>query len=206
MKAFKTLISIAVLAISITGCTTIKQLGYFQVDPYAKPLDTKIEVPITIVLMDDVKDSLTVWGVGVKSMDVSDFRRSVAVSIENTVGRNFDNVIIADKKPDNGLVLVIYRVRPFWFINSRSSSTQGTGDNVYSTTKALIAAAFQYETSLFYNGEKLSDADSTIHSDDQMSVIGQAHYVFKSGVTKMCETIYRDLFTNDVIRKITMTR
>lgn len=202
MKRFKTLAA-AILVIALSGCSTIKQLSYFEVEPYAKPLEKKIEIPVTIVLMEDVKDSFTVQGVGVKQMTVTNFRRSLAESLDNTIGRNFENVIFTDTRPDKGLYLVIYRVRPFWKINSTSSYTTGTGEHIYSTSKALVAAAFQYETSLFYNDEKIQDSDLTIFSDDQMSVVRQAHPVFKSGITKLCETINRDVFTDEVIAKIT---
>lgn len=203
MKRFKALTVTAILLILLAGCSTIKQLSYFEVEPYAKPLGEKIEAPLSIVLMDDVKDSFTVQGVGVKQMTVTNFRRSLSESLENTIGRNFENVIITDTKPDRGLYLVIYRVRPFWKINSTSSYTTGSGEHIYSTSKALVSAAFQYETSLFFNDKKLRDSDLTVFSDDQMSIARQAHPVFKSGIIKLCETINRDMFTNEVITQIT---
>ena len=98
--------------------------------------------------------------------------------------------------------MVICRIKPFWKINGQSSSAYGTDGITVSTTESLISAAFQFESSLFLNGEKLQDADLTVYSDDQMSTAGQAHQVFKSGLTKMCETINREIFTDEVIDRI----
>lgn len=171
-------------------------------DPYAKPFHKKVDVPLNIVFMEDVKDSVIVESEGVKKMTVTEFQRSVAASLKNTLRENFENATIMREKPDTGLSLVIYRIKPFWKINGQSSSAYGTDGTTVSTTESLISAAFQFESSLFFNGEKLQDADLTVYSDDQMSSVSQAHQVFKSGLTKMCETINREIFTDEVIDSI----
>lgn len=84
MKTSKSLMVIGVLIV-LSGCA-IKQLGYFQVEPYSKPFTNKIDTPISIVLMDDLKNNLTVEGVGVKEMPVTEFRRSFGESMKKNVG------------------------------------------------------------------------------------------------------------------------
>lgn len=200
MKAIKALILIAILFV-FPGCG-IQRLGYFQVEPYAKPFDAIVKVPLNIVLMEDVKDSVVVQGEGIKKMTVTDFRRSVAASLTHTLGKNFENITISVTKPDTGLNLVIYRIRPFWKFHGHSSSAYGIGGETYPATTSFISAAFQFESSLILNGERLQSADVTVYSDDQMSLIGQAHAVFKSGLIKTCETINREIFTDEVIKRI----
>ena len=199
MKA-PTLASIVILC-TVSGCG-IPKLNYFQVDPYAKPFHRKVEVPLNIVLMEDVRDSLEVESEGVRKMTVTQFRRSVAASLKNTLGQNFETVTIVNEQPNTGLNLVVYRIRPFWKINGQSSSAYGTGGTTISTTESFISAAFQFESSLFLNNEKLQNADLTVYSDDQMSTAVEAHPVFKSGLIKACETINREIFTDEVINRI----
>src|SRR5690606_38599737 len=183
----KTLTFITVLMV-FSGCA-IQQLSYFQVDPYSKPFAKKVSTPINIVLMGDVKDSLVVEGEGIKKMTVTEFRKSFSESMKKTLETNFEVINITDSKPEEGLSLIIYRVRPFWKLNSTSS----TGGE-YSTTTSFISAAFQFESSLFLNDKKLESADLTVYSDDQMSTVSQAHPVFKSGLIKACETINKEIF------------
>lgn len=116
--------------------------------------------------------------------------------------KNFEVINIADSKPEEGLSLVIYRVKPFWKINSQSSSAYGSGRNTYETTTSLVSAAFQFETTLFLNNVKLKSADLTVYSDDQMSYVFEAHPVFKSGLVKTCETIGKEIFIDEVIEQI----
>jgi hypothetical protein len=194
------LASIVVLCI-VSGCG-IQKLSYFQVDPYAKPFHRNVKIPLNIVLLEDVRDSLIVGSEQVKKMTVTEFRRSVAASLKNTLGENFENVMILNEQPDTGLNLVVYRMRPFWKINGQSSSAYGTDGTTISTDKSFISAAFQFESSLFLANEKLQNSDLTVYSDDQMSTIGQAHPVFKSGLIKACETISREIFTDEVIAKL----
>ena len=202
MKAIKALISISILSVfSACGVQELK-LGYFQVEPYAKPFDRKVRVPLNIVLMEEVKDSVVVQGEGIRKMTVTEFRRSAAASLINTLGKNFENITILVTKPDTGLNLVIYRIRPFWKFNGRSSSSHGTGGYTYSTSRSFISAAFQFESSLFFNDEKLQNADLTIYSDDQMSTRSHAYPVFKRGLIKMCETMNREIFTDEVTKRI----
>ena len=199
MKKLNTLILIAV-SFFFSGCGRLPTLTYFQVDPYAKPFHKSVEVPLTIVLLEDVKDSLAVGTDGM--LTVTEFRKSVAASLKLTVKENFESAIIMNTKPDTGLSLVIYRIKPFWKLNGVSSSAYGTDGTTVSTSEPYISAAFQFESSLFLDGEKLQGADLTVYSDEQMSTVGQAHHVFKSGLLKMCETINREIFTDEVINRI----
>ena len=200
MKRVNLLLFIFLFAL-LTGCAMPK-LSYFEVDPYAKPFDKGITVPIHVVLMDEVKDSVIVEGEGIKKMTVTEFRSSFSESIKKTLDANFEVINITDAKPQEGLSLVIYRVRPFWKINSQSYSSFGSDGNTYSTVNALVSAAFQFESSLFLNDEKIGSADMIVFSDDQLSTVQQAHPVFKNGLIKTCETINKEIFKDEIVARI----
>jgi hypothetical protein len=200
MKKISVLSMITIFSI-LSGCS-IQKLSYFQVEPYAKPFTQETKVPLNIVLMEDVKGSVVVEGDGAKKMTVTDFRKSFGESLKKTLERNFELVNLVDSKPDTGLSLIIYRVRPFWRLNSQSSSTIGAAGIVTSTNIPLYSAAFQFETSLLLNNEKLENADLTVYSDEQMTYVKQAHKAFKSGLIKTCETINKEIFTDEVVEKL----
>jgi hypothetical protein len=196
--------ALPVIFIILSGCafTPIKQLSYFQVEPYAKPFIQEIKTPLNLVLLDDVKDILIVEGDGAKKMTVTDFRRTFGESFKNTLEKNFKTVNLMDNKPEEGLSLVIYRVKPFWRLNSQTSSTIGAGGIVTSQEIPLYSVAFRFETSLIYNNEKLQNADLTVYSDEQMSYVKQAHSSFKSGLINTCETINKEIFNDEVLAKL----
>ena len=186
----------------LSGCYPIKKLNYFQVEPYAKPFLHDIKIPLNIVLLEDVKDNLLVEGDGAKTLNVTDFRRSFGESLQITLEKNFDVVNLLDSQPETGLSLVVYRVRPFWRLNSRSSSTIGAAGIVTSHDIPLYSVGFQFETSLFLDNVKLENADQTVYSDEQMTYVKQAHTAFKSGLIKTCETINREIFKDEVLVKL----
>lgn len=178
----------AFLAI-LSGCV-IKNLGYFEVDPFAKPFTSEIERPLNLVLMEDVQDQFYVDGVGWNKMLVSDFRRSFEASMKNVLDRNFQEIKVYDAMPEDGLSLVIYRVRPYWKVNTQDDDSGMAG---------LVSAAFQFESSLFLDNEKLQNADLTVYSDEQMSNVNHAHAVFKAGLVQTCETINKEIFPDRVV-------
>ena len=199
MKQTKALILILLLLI-IYGCVGIKPLSYFQVDPFSKPFGKKTDMPIDLVLMDDVKDSLVVRGNSSENMVVTEFRNSFGESMKNALKTNFETIHISDEISDSGLSLVIYRVKPFWKLNSQSTYDTNDGEKVETTN--FNSAAFQFESSLFLNGNKLESADLTVYSEGQMSAVQEAHSVFKSGLTQTCETILREIFKDRVVQEI----
>jgi hypothetical protein len=66
---------------------SIKPLGYFSVEPYAKPMEKTISEPFYIVLGDYVKNDFVVSGEGFKKMSISNFRYSVRQSLYNTFSK-----------------------------------------------------------------------------------------------------------------------
>lgn len=201
MKASTIILTCVCGSILLTGCA-IKPLGFFQVDPYFKPLETKINRPLNIVLLEGVADNLIVDCIGIKEMKVTAFRRSVEESMRSSLENVFLSVNFMNARPDTGLTLVVYRIKPFWKINSQASSASGFGEYTYSTTTSLVSAAFQFETSLFIDNHKIRNADATVYSEEQMYDKTQAHPVFKKGLQQVCETINKEIFQDEVIVKI----
>jgi len=200
------IVSSAFLITLLTACTvSIQQLAYFQVEPYAKPFTAKLDIPLNIVFMKDVEDNPVVKGEGVKEMYVTNFRQSLGASLKNTFEKNFEEIAVLDSLPEEGLTYVIYRIRPFWKMNSQS--TYAYGSEGRTATRSFISAAFQFESSLILNGERIESADFTVYSDDQMSSVRQAHVVFKSGLLKTCETMNREIFNDEIVDQlITLTQ
>ena len=200
MKLFR--LALIVILISIFMGCGIPQLHYFQVNPYAKPFPSTIKTPLYIVLMEEVKDEWVVSTPGIRSMKVSDFRKSFGESLQNTMEKNFENIKIVDEKPSSGLSLVIYRLRPYWTINSRSTSSYEKDGSTHHSSSSLVSAAFQFESSLFLDQQLINTADLTVYSEDQMMNRSHAHPVFMSGMTKTCERINKEIFTPETIQKI----
>ncbi|MEX1239537.1 MAG: hypothetical protein WEB30_07465 [Cyclobacteriaceae bacterium] len=197
MKTMK--LTLPLLTVVFLQSCAIRPLTYFEIEPFIKPSRALIHEPLNLVLLEDVRDSFAVEGEGVKRMKVTEFRRSLAASMENALRDNFDVISLSETKPDSGLSLVIYRVKPFWKINSRMSSPSAIGGAVYYSTSSMISAGFRFESALFFDNKKIRDADGTVYSDDQMSVISQAHQVFKDGLTRACEAINLELFRDEQI-------
>jgi hypothetical protein len=194
---------IALLAVlPLAGCLSIKPLGSFTVEPYAKPLETKITEPLNIILLDDVKSDFTVSGAGVKPMVVSDFRTSVQGALKAVFEKNFNTVAIQQQKPTNGLALVVYRIRPYWKPTGGTSQVVGYGTNVRSVPMLFIKSAFQYESSLYYNNNKIASADGEALSEGTFSDIYQAQPVFKDGLKTLCEVLNKTILTDETIAKI----
>lgn len=198
----KHLFKVLILLTFFGGCK-IAPMGYVSIAPYAKPFQKKISIPLNIYLSEDVKDSLVVEGEGIKKMKVTEFRKSCSDGFKKIFQKNFDNVTIIDKSQENGLTLIIYRIRPFWSRTGSYTTTSSNGQGGQNTTTtSFISAAFQFETSLFFNGKKIANADGKAFSDGQMSSVGQAHRVFQDGLKVTIEAIEKNTFTDVVVDKI----
>lgn len=109
MKFKLTLLAAILVSIFLFTCASnyLRPLGYVSVQPYAKPFQKKINEPLSVILMEDVKDSLVMDGGGIKKMKISDFRRSVKDGLSVTFSKNFQTVNFPETNPEKGLVLVI---------------------------------------------------------------------------------------------------
>ncbi len=197
-------LSVFVLLLLLSSCFlyTVPTLGYFEVDAYSKPLTKKISTPINLVLMEDVKDSLIVEGEGLQNLNVVDFRTTFGEEMLDLLEKKFENVNLVDNKPDVGLSLVVYRVKPFWKTNSRLPTSYVRDGKTYYRTTSYSSAAFQYESTLFMGNEALKSADSTIYSSDEAMAISQFHPVFKNGFISVCENINKEIFKDHIIEKL----
>ncbi|CAN5533027.1 hypothetical protein BH23BAC1_BH23BAC1_50700 [soil metagenome] len=190
-----------IIIFGLCACS-IRPLGYFFVDPYAKPIGKKVTETFYIVLGEDVKNDFIVSGEGFKKMDISNFRHSVRQSLYNTFNENFENVIFADYPPDKGLALVIYRIRPYWKFCGASDNTTYADGVPYTVNTSYLSAAFQYESSLFLNNEKIRNGDNQVFSEGCTSRINQVHSVFKNGLQVFSESINREIFPDEVLELI----
>jgi uncharacterized lipoprotein YajG len=194
----KKILALLILTLSMAGC--VKPLAYFTTEPYAKPFENKVNKTLYIVLSDDVKDSFIVKYGERNILTVSQFRKSFASSLRNTFNKNFSKVEFQIKKVDTGLCLVVYRVKTFWGIGSTSSHyNYNTHRN---ETVDHVAANFQFESSLYYNGAKINADDAESSSDASTASSNNLHFIFSDGVRVMCEHINAILFTDPILQKI----
>jgi len=191
------LFSLLLLSCLFTSCA-IQDLGYFYVDPFAKPFPSKAGEPIYLILEPTVEDEIFVQGPRILPMEVTHFRKSLVSAFENTLKKNFDEVIVQSERPEEGLSLVIYRVKPYWKLaTTADAGWDGTiNDPIYTT-------AFQYESSLIRDDSILESADGKYYSDIQFHLNRAAHHAFKAGTTELCEQIHQKLFTDEVQRMLT---
>ncbi|WP_159475529.1 hypothetical protein [Dyadobacter sp. 3J3] len=202
MKFKFTLPTAFFLIFIFAGCSThLRPLGYVAVQPYAKPFQKKVTQPLNIVLMEDVRDSLVMDGGGIKKMKVSDFRLSVIDGLKSTFSKNFQTINFLGITPEKGLVLVIYRIRPFWKVGGSSTSAVLAGNVAVPVTSNNSSAAFQFESSLFLNNKKIQVADSQTYSDE-LTGSATPHKIFEDGLRITCETINKMIFTDEVLEKI----
>lgn len=202
MKFIFAFISAFVCIFIFSSCSNhLRPLGYVAVQPYAKPFQKKITAPLNVVLMEDVKDSLVMDGGGIKKMKVSDFRRSIKDGLSSTFSKNFQTVNFSEKNPEKGLVLVIYRIRPFWKVGGSSTSAVLAGNVAVPVTSNNSSAAFQFESSLFLDNKKIQVADSQTYSDE-LTGSARPHTIFEDGLRITCETINKMIFTDEVLEKI----
>lgn len=203
LKIKRHILRVLVLALILSGCG-IPPLGYISVDPYSKPLQKKISTALDIFFGDDVKDSLIVAGAGMKQMEVSEFRKSCADALKNGFERNFETVNITDRIKEDGLVLAVYRIRPYWSRSGTStlkvSNDQGGYD---SRSTDYVSSAFEFDSSLYLNGKLIANADGKAFSERQMNYGGHAHWFFKDGFKITIESIVRITFTDEAVGKIT---
>ncbi|GAB2799738.1 hypothetical protein GCM10027275_52160 [Rhabdobacter roseus] len=203
MKRFAFNSLFLLLLATLAGCA-IQPLGYFTTEPYTKPLPQKRSEPLTIVLREDVKDSLRMEGAHTQRfrMKLTDFRQTLQTSLRHTFSKNFEQVTFADTEPTQGLVLVIYRIRPLWRLGGTSTSDLYIEGQTQTVSESHWYALFQFESTLFRDGKQIQSADGQAGSELAMSSFSQAHAVFKNGLRVTCESLYRKLFTDDVLATI----
>jgi len=186
--------------ITVLMASCIRPLGYFTTQPYAKPFDNKVNRTLYVVLNQDVKDSLGVMYGERVILKVSQFKKSLESSFINTFSKNFSEVKFLDKKVDTGLCLVLFRVKPFWSVGS--TSTYYNASTHTNQTANYIVANFQFESSLYYKGEKLNADDAECSSEISTASTRHFHAIFENGTRVMCEHINATLFTDPILRKI----
>ncbi|PSR57068.1 hypothetical protein AHMF7605_28090 [Adhaeribacter arboris] len=192
------------LFLFLSGCSrNLKPMGYFTVDTYAKPIEGKIQEPLTIVLPTDIKDTVMVSGQSIKALRVISFRKTVTNNLHATLSKNFTTVDFKDQKQATGLTLVIYRIRPYWGLKGASTSVYGTSGTTFSSPVKFITANFQYDLTLYRNGVKIISADGESVSEEAFSEKFEIHDVFKNGLKVMCESINKKVLTDETISMLT---
>ncbi len=190
--------------LSLTTCAAYipSKLGYFELDPYARPFDQKIRQPLYLLLGPEVKDSVSLKEFGMMTVTATEYRRTVGKSLVATLTDNFEVVSQVDSRPDSGLVLEIYRIRPHWKINASTTEVTGADSSLSSSTTRFIAACFQVESSLFLAGKPIQRVDRLFCGENQTSQFFQAIQMFKDGLLTTCEELNKEVFTQAMVDEI----
>lgn len=183
-------LSIFIISITLIGCAMtghLKPLGFFSLTPIPRTFDSKVTIPITIIISDNIDNSPVVSIEGMYGMQVTDFRNSLLSSLLNTFSNNFTKVNSNTALSNQGLELIVKSMRPKWVTKNRG-----------------YFSSFEYETTLYLDGVKISKADGIGESDYQtiISNPGQAQPLFKNGLTNTCKDIHNSLFTDEILLKI----
>lgn len=189
------------LVLLLYSCHGTQKIKYLQTNPFVKPLKSKVNMPLNIVLLEEVRDSFIMKN-SLRKVKVTEFRKTIADGLIRTLQKNVFTVHVKEQVGDTGLWLVIYRIKPFWRTDSQSSSTYTVQDVPLTSNYYTLSALFQFESTLFLNAEKLTDIDILAASNTQMHSIKQAEEVFKDGLTNLCEATNKELFKHEIFQKM----
>ena|ERR1017187_7243194 len=143
---------------------------------------------------------MVVQGVEANDLKVSKFRESLKYALIRTFIPNFTDVKFIDNKTDTGICLVIYRVHPLWKYGASYSNYNAVLHSTSSNNR--ISAVFQYESTLFKNGQKIMAADGECTSNGSCSDESHLAAIFIDGTQVMCEEINRSLFRDAIVQKL----
>jgi len=189
----KVLLVLFLLSIILSGCIAGRK--YTKITPYGRTYGNKIEKTLYIVLKDGVKDSFTIKGAGVKSMDVEDFRKTFKDALHSIFSYNFQKVEFVSETNKDDLKLEIYKVDGRWekvaVIQSQSA------------TNYEIKIAFKYDLALYNEGKNLKDYSATILGEESSSNIYSIDPVYISAVKALCEDINKKIEIKSLSKTIT---
>ena len=142
---------LAVLLLSLlTACFPGRPLGYFEVSPYTRTVDTFADETITIVVDRGILESHLVDKRPNKHRHFTRFRTTLEANWTMALQAYFRVVHAADDVPADGYVLRIHRMHPRIVAENVNLGLEGADD--------LYAAMFDYDIELQRNGKTLRNA------------------------------------------------
>ncbi len=182
----------AVLLLSLAACAP-RPVALFDTETYTKPYETKFEDTLTIVLDEAIPDHFFVQDVGLRKMEVSDFRKSLRLSLFYTFENSFREVRFSETPAPNGLTLQLFRIRPFWKLENIDSDVYVVENVSVNTNTYYLSSLIRYDGALYRNGKKVSILDEEVVGEKIVNDKRQWNEAFKDGVKEMCEDLYKSL-------------
>lgn len=197
MKKSIFLSTILFFSFVFVGCVSIEPMGYFRVETYTKPGTIQLEEKLQIELHDDIKDRFEVKGVGVRPMPIAHFRRLVSDNTKNNMNSIFKEVQVtnfeAEAENNEDLRLVIYRVKPYWIVNSVEISNRVVDGYSRNRKVPVTSSAFDVRSSLYKAQTLLGEIDFIAYSETQMNHGNQSNQIFINGFTKLQEQLQKEV-------------
>jgi hypothetical protein len=179
------LLSFSVL---LLGSCVTKQLGYFEVNPYAQVSTNKIDQPLYVRLSDRIGDQFEVKEQGM-TLQVKEFHKSLYYAFN----RSFKDLFM-DVKPiaDNntGFILEVQRMEPKWEIKPHkkdysSTSTQPEND---------IWCVVEYASTIYRSDLLVSQSTGTVKVKLGDKNIYSMDALFKETIKQACSKMAQDHF------------
>jgi hypothetical protein len=173
-----------------------KVMSYFEVQPYIKPYIKTYNEKFTILLDNDVKDSILVQAPSLIKMWVIEFRKSAKKALENTYSTSFQSVNFRDSIQANEVTIVVYRIQMAWNKVNSTTRTNVYGSGGYtngsSYTNYEVNTQVKYDAAIYRNGQKLGVISREVFSDMTTTKSAEMPEIVKDGVKKMCEDLYQE--------------
>ena len=136
--------------LQLTACFPGRPLGYFEVDPYTRNLNTYQDEAITIVVDPTILEAHLVDKSPNKYRHFTQFRTTLLNNWQRALRPHFRTVGTADVPPSEGYTLYVHRMHPRYEAEVISTGGDGATD--------LVAAVFDYDVELAYAGKTLRNA------------------------------------------------
>lgn len=187
-----TKINFLVLSLCFTfiGCK-LPTVTYFSTQPFIKAYKIDIDKNLTIVIDQNIPDSLQIKSAGVKRMTVLQYRMTLEDALMSTFKSTYNQVDVGYTFSPKGISIVLVKATPAWNKKSSRTIVTGSNGNMSSSTKYELDLKIIYQAIIYSDGERIGTAEGIVFSEKSTFKPKETPEVFKDGVKVMCEEIYK---------------
>ena len=182
------LFSLFIAGALLTGCV-VKNLGYFEVNPYARVSTDKIDQPLYVRLSDRIADRSETKAPGF-TFKVIDFHKSLYYAFN----RSFKDLFI-DVQPASsesmGFILEVQRMDTRWEIKEHKRSNNQVNT---STPENDMWCVIDYASTIYRNNLLVSQSTGTVKVKRGDDNIYSTESMFKEAVKLACANMTQDHF------------
>lgn len=178
------------LVISLVVSCSPKSLGYFEVEPYFKPTINKIDESLYVDFGSHIKDDFAVTQPGMRTLNVTEFKQSLRFACTRTFDHQFRNVeFFAEEQ--KGFVLKLFKMEPSWWMGEEKMIIRKEFNDTLRYRE--FGCKINYESTLYYNGEKASDASGEVLVKNDHSQYMTIEKLFQQSVKLACEDMAKKI-------------